>query len=225
MHKLCAELNVPPGSLSVLDIATGPISVYSISIAAYASKIVLAEYAAPNRAALTAWLENQEDAYDWKPYFKMVVTEIEGKDEREVEQRMAMVREKVKAVVPCDITKDPPIPQEYVCQYDIVQAFLCLNSACQTKEECFTGIQRMASLIKPAGKIIFYLAEIEGESFYMVGSERFFCLYIPIAKASVVKGIEDAGFSDIKLTILPIEQVDKPAPNLTCFYFVSATKE
>ena len=223
MHKLCTELKVPPGSLSVLDIATGPTIAYSISIAPYASKIVLAEYATPNRAALTAWLENQKDAYDWKPYFKMVVNEMEGKNEGEVRRRETMVREKVKAVVPCDINKDPPIPQEYMCQYDIVQSFLCLNSACQTKEECLASITRMASLIKTGGKIILYLAEVERESFYMVGSERFFCL--PISKDSVVKGIKDAGFFDVKLTILSREEVHKPVPNLTCFYFVSASKE
>ena len=223
MHKLCAELKAAPTSLSVLDIATGPVIAYSISIAPYASKLILAEYATPNRAALTAWLENQKDAYDWKPYFNMVVTEMEGKDENEVEQRMAMVREKVKAVVPCDITKDPPIPQEYMCQYDIVQSFLCLNSACQTKEECFAGITRMASLIKPGGKLILYLAEEEGEAFYVVGSENFFSL--PISKAGVLKAIEEAGFCNIKVTILPREQANLPLPYVICFYFVFATKE
>ena len=107
-YKLCAELKPAPGSLSVLDIATGPTIAYSICVAPYASKIVFAEYAAPNRAALKAWLQNEKDAYDWMPYFKKIVIEMEGKDEMEVERRVTMVREKVKAVVPCDITKDPP---------------------------------------------------------------------------------------------------------------------
>ena len=222
MHKLCAELKAAPGSLSVLDVGTGPTIAYSISIAPYALNIVFAEYIAPNRAALTAWLQNQKDAYDWKPYFKMVVTEMEGKNEMEVEKRIAMVREKVIAVVPCDITKDPPIPQEYMHKYDIVQSFLCLDG-CLTVEECIACINRMASLVIPSGKIILYLAEVERESFYVVGTERFFCL--PISKASVVQAIEDAGFSDVKLTILPPEQVDNPIANLICFFFVSATKK
>ena len=93
-----------------MDIGTGPSIAYSISVAFYASKIIWAEYAVPNQAALTAWLENQKDAHDWMPYFKKIVTGMEGKDEMEVKRRVTMVREKVKAVVPCDITKDPPIP-------------------------------------------------------------------------------------------------------------------
>ena len=226
LHKLCAELKVAPASLSVLEIGTGPSIAYSISIAPYASKIVLAEYAAPNRAALTAWLEKRKDAYNWKPYFKMIVTEIEGKDEKEVEKRVTMVREKVKAVVPCDITKDRTIPQEYMCQYDIVQSFLCLQAACQTKEECFASIARMASLVKPGGKIILYSAEqeeIRGKCFYLVGSEMFFGL--PLSKASVVKAIEDARFCDVKLSALPREEVDNPHPFLVCYFLLSATKK
>ena len=90
-------------------------------------------YATPNRAALTSWLENQKDAYDWLPYFEMIVSELEGVEEVEVERSVTAVREKVEAVVPCGITKDPTISQEYTCEYDNVQSFLCLQSACQTK--------------------------------------------------------------------------------------------
>ena len=218
-------MNAAPESLAVLDIGTGPAIAYSISIAPYASKIVLAEYSTSNRAALTAWLENQKHAYDWMPYIKMIVTEMEGKDEMEVERRVTMVREKVKAVVPCDITKDPPIPQEYMCQYDIIQSILCLQAACQTKEEFFAAIARMATLVKPRGKIILYLVEregVEGKSFYLIGSEKFFSL--PLSKDTVVKGIEDVGFYDVKMTTLPREEVDNPHSSLVSFFFLSATK-
>ena len=73
LYKLCLELNVTTESLSVLDIGTGPSIAQAISVAPYASKIVWAEYAASNRAALTAWLQNQEDAHDWMPLFKKIV--------------------------------------------------------------------------------------------------------------------------------------------------------
>ena len=212
--------------MSVLDIGTGPCIGYFISVAPYASNIVLAEYAACNRAALTAWLENQKDAYDWMPYFKKVVSEMEGKDETEVERRVTMVREKVKAVVPCDITKDPPVPQEYMCQYDIVQSFLCLQAAFHTKEESFVGLARMASLVKPGGKIILYFVdrdEVKEKSFYVVGSEKFLSLPVPIA--SMVEEIKNAGFDDVKLTTQPLQQGDDLRPYLNCSVFLSATKK
>ena len=83
----------------------------------------------------------------------------------------------------------------------------------------------MASLVKPGGKIILYSVErkiLEGKSFYVVGSEVFFGLHI--SRANVVKGIEDAGFYDLRVKTLPREEVDNPHPNLVCFYLVSATK-
>ena len=36
----------------------------------------------------------------------------------------------VKAVVPCDVDQDPPIPTEYVDEYDMVTDLLCLPAAC-----------------------------------------------------------------------------------------------
>ena len=137
------------------------------------------------------------------PWLKKIVIEMEGNDELEVERRATMLREKVKAVVPCDIIKDPPIPQEYMYQYDIVQSFLCLQSARQTREECLAGIDRMAPLVRPGGKIILYFVErdeVEGKAFYLVGSEMFFSL--PISKTTVLKGIKDAGFHNLKVTTL-----------------------
>ena len=83
----------------------------------------------------------------------------------------------------------------------------------------------MASLVKPGGKIILYFVEhkiLEEESFYVVGSEMFCNLHI--SKANALKGIEDAGFYDLRVTTLPREEIDNPHPSLVCFYLVSATK-
>ena len=88
------------------------------------------------------------------------------------------------------------------------------------------GIARLASLVKPGGKIILYFAdqhEVDGKCFYLVGSEMFFGL--PLSKAIAVKCIEDVGFCDVKLTTLPREQLDNPHPNNNGYYFVFATKE
>ena len=226
LHKFCSELKAAPESLSVLDIGTGPCITHAISVGPYASKIVWAEYTASNRAALTAWLHNQKDAHDWMPWFKKIVIEMEGKEEMAVERRATMVREKVKAVVPCDITKDPPIPQEYMCQYDIVQSFLCLQASFRTREEFFAGMARVAELVKPGGKIILYFVErneVDDKSSYTVGSATFYSLRL--FPATAIKGIEDAGFRDAKLTTLPREKVDYPPPNLISYYMVFATKE
>ena len=223
------ELKVSTESLSVLDVGTGPSIDQIISVAPYAYQIILAEYAASNRTELKAWLENEKSAHDWMPHFKKIITEVEGKDETEVEKRVAMVRKRVRAVVPCDITKDPPLPEEYLQQYDIVQSFLCLQAACETMEDCFAAIARMASLVKPGGKIVLYFIDqneaegMPGKSYYYVGSEIFFTL--PISAASVVKALENAGLCDIMLTAKSADPLNQENFYYLGVYFVSAMKK
>ena len=72
------------------------------------------EYTEANRAALLQWLNNDPDAFDWTHVFKHVVVDLEGKSEEEVPARAELVRKVVKAVVPCDATRDPPIPPQYM---------------------------------------------------------------------------------------------------------------
>ena len=229
LYKVYLEMSASPGSLSVLDIGIGPCIDQLVSVAPYASQIILADYAPSNRAALTAWLESKKEARDWTPHFKKIITEVEGKDEMEIEERMSMVREMVKAVVPCDITKDPLLPQEYLHHYDIVQSFLCLQAACETMEDCFACIARMASVVKPGGKIALYFIDhkevkgMPGKCYYFVGSETFFSL--PISAPSVIKALECAGLHDIKLTTEPADPLTNEARYYHGFYFVSATKK
>ena len=67
----------------------------------------------------------------------------------------------VKAVVPCDVDQDPPIPTEYVDEYDIVTDLLCLNAACATKEDYTAALVRLHALLKPGGKIVLHTVESE----------------------------------------------------------------
>ena len=113
--------------LRVLDIGSGPSIGNIISAAPHAAEIVLSEYTEANRSALLQWLNNDPNAFDWTHIFKHIVVDLEGKTEEEVPIRAELVHKVVKAVVPCDVTQDPPIPTEYVDQYDIVTVFLCLK--------------------------------------------------------------------------------------------------
>ena len=69
----------------------------------------------------------------WSPYFSRVVKDLEGKGEREMEERQKLVRSLVKAVVHCDVTQDPPIAGGYDRDYDVVVSSLCAESVAQTR--------------------------------------------------------------------------------------------
>ena len=109
--------------LKILDVGSGPSIASAISAAPYAAEIVLSEYTEANSSALLQWLNNDPGTFDCTRIFKHIVVDLEGKTEEEIPIRAELVRKVVKSVVPCDAIWDPPIPTEYVDQYDVVTDF------------------------------------------------------------------------------------------------------
>ena len=73
----------------------------------------------------------------------------EGKSEEKVPVQAELVRKIIKAIVPCDVTRDPPIPTEYVDKYDIVTDHLCPMSACATTEDYIAALVRLQAACPP----------------------------------------------------------------------------
>ena len=146
----------PTAKLRILEIGSGPSIANIISAAPHAAEIVLSEYTEANRSTLLQWLNSDPNAFDCTHVFKHVVVDLEGKPAKEIQTRVDLVRKVVKAVVPCDVNQNPPIPTEYVDQYDIVTEFLCLTAACATKEDYKAALVRLHALLKSGGKIVLY---------------------------------------------------------------------
>ena len=185
-----------PDDVKVLDYGAGPVIMYTISAAAKASEIVLAEYTEKNREYLHKWLAGDADAWDWSAYFKFVVKELEGKKDREVEERQELVRKKVKAVVHCDIHKDPPIQQDYNNLYDVVMTSFVLEGIASDLDNYQEYVARLGKLVKPGGLIMLYGVQNTLKN-YSVGNQRFPNIYVTHDFA--VHAIETAGFHDISI--------------------------
>ena len=229
LHEFYQSYKSTESKLKILDIGTGPVIAYTISAAPYASEIVLSEYTEENRKELLQWLQSDPKAHDWTPFLKCVVVGLEGKSEEEVPVRAELMRKVIKAVVPCDVNSDPPIPMQYVDQYDVVTAFLCLMSACSTREDYMAALVKMSALLKPGGKIVLYTAErkesYSSNSSYRVGSQKFFDLQLSIE--FITKSLEHAGFCDVKIVRLTRDDLhwtDDKRPELIAFIFLTASK-
>ena len=144
-----------PSGVRVLDNGTGPVLLSTVSAATKASEIVLAEYVESNRKALSHWLSGDLNAFNWSPQFSFVVKNLEGKDDQEVIEREAKVRQLVKAVVFADITKDPPIEKNYYQMYDVVVSSLVMEPVSRDLEEYQLNISRLGKLVKPGGTILY----------------------------------------------------------------------
>lgn len=185
------------GHLKVLDYGTGPTLAFQISAAEYASEIILAEYTEKNREALQLWLNGDARAYNWAPYFKYVVQTLEGKSEQEAASRQEQLRKVVKAVVPCDISRDDVIERGYEGPYDVIISSLCLQTACATKEEYKAAMPKLLRLLKPGGKIALLCAASQKQNqptSYCVGSARFHDLFT--SEEFTIASLQEAGFCD-----------------------------
>ena len=142
-----------PSNITVLDYGSGPSLRGIVSAAVKASEITLSDYSVANRRALGDWLENKCDAFDWNPHFSYVVRELEGmQGDDEVAKRQQEVRKIVKAVVECDLKKDPPIEAAYNKLYDVVVSTYVVETIAKSYDEYCSLVSRMTRLVKPPWK-------------------------------------------------------------------------
>ena len=228
LHDFYKSYGSPPAGLKILEFGAGPVISYEISAALYASEIVLSEYTERNREVLQMWLDRDPKAPNWKPFFEYVVHELEGKSKEEAEMRQEELRRVVKAVIPCDITKDSPIDPAYYGPYDVVICSLCLDAACTSLEEYAEGVCKLAKYIKPGGKLLLQFCSGAADTqFYMVGKEKFFGL--SINEEFMTTTLKKTGFCDIAIKRFsrdtPGLNIPTEATDFQTAYFAIATKK
>ena len=186
----------------MLEFGAGPVIAYVISASLYASEIVLSEYLETNRKVLQMWLDRDPNAPNWSPFFEYVVQELEGKSKEEAAKREEELRQVVKAVIPCDIHKDPPVEPAYCGPYDVVFAGYCLESACNSLEELSGAVSKLAKLLKPEGKLVIITVDGPGDTFfYMVGEKKF--TNLSISEETLTTILQQNGFHDITFQCQP----------------------
>jgi hypothetical protein len=190
--------------LQILEFGGGP-TIYSlISASPYAEGIVFTDYVGRNRAVVESWKNKEVHAPNYRPLIEYVVTTIEGQGMEEVEQRRQLLRDKIVAIVPCDVRGDPPIgvpagPEKY----DVLSTHYCLVTACESVEMYRDSLRKLASFVRPGGYIL--ASEIVGGTFYMVGDVKF--SNITLSRDVIRQALVDAGFSrDIRFFSLPVER-------------------
>jgi hypothetical protein len=199
-------------SMKVLDYGCGPVLAYDISPAGVNTEIVLAEYTERCRSALQDWLDRSPSAWDWTPYIKHVVCDLEDKDESEVQKREDDLRKAIKAIAPCDITQDPPIAKGHEGPYDVVMSMLCIENACMTRQDYTAAMKRIATLVKIGGNLLLYSTVRNRDEndntpgYYYVGKQRYVQVALPLQ--FVLATLKESGFAVADINMLPEEESD-----------------
>ena len=212
LHAFFKDVQIPPTSeYSVLDYGCGPAIANVISSAKVATEVVLAEYTEKNREAVQKWLDKESTAWNWRPFFEHIVVTLEGKSPNEAIEREERLRSITRAVVPCDITQDPPIAEGFGGPYDTVMCMLSIEAGCHTHEEYKAAVKRVHQLIKSGGFLLLYSTVRRDTStlgWYKVGDETF--TEIPLSLEFVYATLKEANLLIVKTECLEIPEYHTP---------------
>ena len=222
LHKFFHSVPLPQAELKLLDFGCGPVIANVISASQYVSDIVLAEYTPQSRVLLEQWLKRDPSfTFDWSPHFKYVVQTLEGRSEDKVKEREESLHQKIKAIVPCNITQDPPISQEYAGPYDILICSLVIDVTATNVDEYEEQLRRLSALVKPGGYMLTVSdttpTDDEFVNDYYMAKDQKFNLFVLSTKC-LISLIEKVGFCPIDVINYPNKEAD------ATFTFVSARK-
>lgn len=143
-----------PLNLLTLEFGGGPV-LYSVATQVpYAREIHFCDFLPANLNEVQSWLNNEPDAFDWAPYFKLVLEE-EGQpaNPTTIGLLAAAIRRKVSRLSICDALAKAPLGQE-APRYDLVVANYCTDVAAATVPEWMQIMRSLGSLVEPGGWLL-----------------------------------------------------------------------
>ena len=190
---------------TLLDFGGGPVIVNLVSAAPKVHRIVVAEYTEANRNAMRLWINGNTDAYDWSPYIKYIVKDLEGNVNKETPSfRMQEIKQKIKSIVPGDITKKPIVelnPDDINKQFDVVSTTLCLEVCTSSVTEYKAAVVELCKLVKPGGYL--YMAGTLESTFYTFAGERFYVF--PLTQEVIEEAMQEGGILGVKFKTQPLK--------------------
>ena len=222
LHNFYQAYQPPVGGAKVLEFGGGPAVSSLISAAPKCKEIVFGEFSEDNREHVNLWLNKNNSAFDWEPFFNYVVCTLEGGTAIDALERKETLRSAIKAVVHCDIFQPEPVADQG--PYDIVTSCLCLEYVCQNTEDYREGIAKLARLLKPGGTLLMQTDE-NVDAWIFAGSK---IQTHPISREVLTEALQSAGFSHIAIDTLPYDSLPadvlETVSNITSTVFVTATK-
>ncbi len=104
----------------------------------------------------------------------------------------ARLRQKIKAIIPCDILQTEPLGMKPNCpsKFDLIVTHECVAEACRNQEEYQSAWYNIATLLHPNGILVYI--DVLGETKYIVGEATFSTL--PIEEPFIVESLGNAAF-------------------------------
>ena len=186
----------------MLEYGAGPTISRFITASNHVQSIIAAEYLPANRQAMKDWINQDPKAFNWRLTFEYVVQKLEGLSHEEVDKREAKVRDKIKAVIHCDIKAQNHLetPKEISAKcgppFDVVQTSLCLEATVDSFEEYKDQVTYLAGLVRPGGYL--RMQGVLEQTFYTV-NEKLYTFYL--TKEMVLESMKEAGITNVVIEL------------------------
>lgn len=159
----------------LLDIGSGPSFHTVISASPYVNEIYFSDYVEKSRQILASWWKEGK-TYEQHLHPLRYVMELENKGQT-AEDRSSNIRNKVKNIVPIDVTSSSPLQAKDVPKsYDVITSSLCLESPIPTVEGYEQNLKNISPLLKKGGYLV--IVGVLNEDMYPVGKFKFMCTKI-----------------------------------------------
>ncbi|XP_071089280.1 nicotinamide N-methyltransferase-like [Haliotis cracherodii] len=154
---------------TLLDIGTGPTIHNIISAAPHCDNIFLSDFCQSNRDILKQWHDGSLE-FSFDKIFEFVLKQ-EGKSKRDISERVAGVRDKIRGILHCDIRDENLFSTNFLPQVDIITSSLCLEAVATDQASYEQYARNMVGMLKPGGHLVMF--GCVGGTFYTLGSKRF----------------------------------------------------
>ena len=191
-HKFYAKYGslLDPSSARLLEYSGGPSIVALISACSHVREVVFSDFLPENCEEVQSWATCDPDAFNWTPFFKHVVCQLENSSrEEDAIERERMLRNKMTTFTSANIRSSHPLGSD-LGQFDVLTTSFVLCATAKTKEEFDEFIVKLGGLIRPNG--FFLLFDSMEQHWYSVEDIRY--SYLHIKSEEVVTFLEKAGF-------------------------------
>ncbi|XP_065904257.1 nicotinamide N-methyltransferase-like [Dysidea avara] len=184
----------------LLEIGGGPCIYALISAAPYVAEIYHTDYVESCCNEVLMWKNADPDAYNWSPYFRHVVSTLEGQVSLDaVAKRESQLRRILKDPLTCDVRNEPIVPNMSK-PVDIICANFSLETTLPTMTDFEHVMKVLFDMLNPKGFLLLLCSL--GCSWYLIKEAKFPCIYLRLE--NIENAAKKAGF-----VVRTVESKDK----------------
>ncbi len=211
---------VPPNA-RMIDFCCGPTIYQHLAAAAYVADMHACDFLPINLQEIQRWLDQAAAAFDWTPILREVLR-LEGDplpSSAAIDQRAALVRQKLTALSLCDIRQQHPLGRDVGRIYDVVSHCYGADVVANTVAEWETYIQNCCSVLKPNGRLMMTL--IKDAEWWPNGERN--VPAVVLNEAHVQHALLQIGFDPASIVIETQTVADASEAGYSEIIFVTAT--